>query len=216
GIRRRCRRRTRSRPDHRRLPVIGGTALLARRACRRRCQRCPGGRQPGVQEPRIDGIAIAAPSGAACWIEPADLDADGEQSLAGWWSDPARHKILHDAKGQLHAVMAHGWTPDGVVADTAIAAYLLRPDQRTYDLSDLAVRHLNQQLGNVAEDSGQLTLDDAAEATAAVERAGAVRDLWPVLDRDLAAGNAQYLLQTIEMPIMMILARMERTGIAID
>jgi len=171
---------------------------------------------PGVQEPRIDGIAIAAPSGAACWIEPADLDADGEQSLARWWSDPGRHKLLHDAKGQLHAVMAHGWTPDGVVADTAIAAYLLRPDQRTYDLSDLAVRHLNRQLGNVAEESGQLTLDDAAEAAAAVERAGAVRDLWPVLDRDLAAGNAQHLLQTIEMPIMMILARMERTGIAID
>src|SRR5699024_1660013 len=113
-------------------------------------------------------------------------------------------------------VLSNGSPTDRPHPATPTAAYLLRPDQRTYDLSHLAVRHHNRQLGNVAEESGQLTLDDAAEATAAVERAGAVRDLWPVLDRDLAAGNAQHLLHTIEMPIMMILARMERTGIAID
>ena len=45
------------------------------------------------------------------------------------------------------------------ITDTALAAYLARPDQRSYDLTDLALRYLHRELRVDEPDDGQLTLD---------------------------------------------------------
>ena len=51
----------------------------------------------------------------------------------------------------------------GLVSDTALAAYLARPDQRSYDLADLTLRYLKRELARAAdvdEDQGELLFDD--------------------------------------------------------
>ena len=66
------------------------------------------------------------------------------RSRAG--ADPERHKAMHDAKGPLLALWARGWDLAGLTSDTQLAAYLTRPDQRTFDLADLTIRYLKREL----------------------------------------------------------------------
>ncbi len=88
-----------------------------------------------------------------------ELAEGDEQVLAAWLADPGKPKVLHDAKGPMLALHARGLRLGGLVSDTALAAYLALPGQRSFDLADLALRYLHRELRTDAEDSGQLTLD---------------------------------------------------------
>ena len=166
----------------------------------------------------LTGLAIAAPGGAAAFIDPTALTEADEKALGAWLADPDRPKALHDAKGPMHALAARGLTLAGLTSDTALAAYLALPGQRTFDLADLALRYLNRELHDAEPASGQLTLDtDAAEAaTALAQRAQATAELAAALDRDLADRGATQLLADVELPLVGVLADMERAGIAAD
>ncbi|HST84760.1 MAG TPA: DNA polymerase I [Kineosporiaceae bacterium] len=165
-------------------------------------------------------------AGAAAFIDLVTADEQALQAIADWLLDPARPKVLHDAKGPLTALVDRGLPVAGLIGDTALAAYLCLPDQRSYDLADLTLRHLGRQLK--AEESvpnEQLTLliegeSDAdgseVEAEAAMVRARAVIDLWLSLQADLAERGAARLLEAVELPLVPVLQRMERAGIAID
>ena len=173
----------------------------------------------GVARPvgaRLDTVTLATEAGVALWLRVDDLDPADDAALAAWLADAERPKVLHDAKGQLHALRAQGWPTRGVVADTALAAYLVRPDQRSYDLGDLAVRYLKRDLSS-ADDSGQLAFDDdTAGAEADAQRARAALDLWSVLRGELEASEGLALLHELELPLVDVLGAMEAVGIAID
>ncbi|HLR95358.1 MAG TPA: DNA polymerase I, partial [Jiangellaceae bacterium] len=165
-------------------------------------------------------LGLAAPDGAGAWVEVGDLDADDDTALAEWLSDSAFGKVLHDAKGQAHALGARGWMLDGLVRDTAIAAFIARPGQRSYDLADLVVRFVGRELR--PQETGaaaQLSLDGADEHDAGVDdavRARAVVDLAAALDTELGKGGGVDLLEQVEIPLVGVLGEMERTGIAAD
>ena len=166
----------------------------------------------------LTGIAIAAADGAGAYIDPTELTPADDAALATWLASAAAPKAMHDAKGPMHAFASHGLVLAGLTSDTALAAYLALPGQRTFDLADLALRYLGKELRDVPE-SGQLTLDSSAEdesATALVLRARATSDLAAALDADLERRGAARLLQEIELPLVDVLAQMERTGIAAD
>ncbi|MVA77275.1 DNA polymerase I [Auraticoccus sp. F435] len=175
----------------------------------------------------VRGLAIASVDGAACWLDVAALAPDDEQALVAWLADPEQAVTLHDAKGPLLAIWSRGWELARLESDTQLAAYLLRPDQRSFDLADLCVRHLKRELRiDVEPDSPQDTLDfseagdDTSGADAAVNasmvRARAVIDLAEVLDEELARRDSVGLLRDVELPLLRTLAGMERTGIAVD
>jgi DNA polymerase-1 len=171
----------------------------------------------------LTGIALASPDGAAAYLDPERLSPDDDAALAAWLADPSVPKATHDIKGPVLALREHGWTIAGVSSDTQLAAYLLRPDQRTFDLADLALRYLHLALrSNVEEESGQLTLDggldEADDALAEVEtlRATAVKDLATAFDTELERGGAAKLLAELELPLTFVLADMEQVGIATD
>ena len=173
----------------------------------------------------LTGVALAGDDDAA-WFDPVDLDAADETAVAQWLADPAKPKVFHDAKPALLAFAAHGWELNGLSSDTALTAYLIRPDQRTYDLADLALRYLHRELRAETPDNGQLALDfgDAPDTTAAdslMLRARATLDLVGALSQELdrAASGEQggnRLLTELELPLVHVLAGMERTGIAAD
>ncbi|MGO4660544.1 DNA polymerase I [Terrabacter sp. 2TAF16] len=167
------------------------------------------------------GVAVAAPDGSAAWIDLQTLTPEGEAALGGWLEDAARPKAMHDAKGPIEALGARGWTLGGLTSDTQLAAYLVKPDQRTYHLDDLVLRNLHRELSGAAPTDGQGMLDfggDADEVAAQKEmvRATAVRDLAEVLDEQVAATGGEQLLAEVEIPLVGVLAGMERTGIAVD
>ncbi len=178
---------------------------------------------------RATGVALTGADGASAWFDLADdgIDETGRAHLATWLADPSRPKVLHDAKPALHALAARDLAVAGVVSDTALAAYLSRPDQRSYDLADLSVRHLQRDLrlgpdgdssaGPAGGGGDQLALDtgDGPDPSReAAVRAAAVLELSAVLDQELADRGGQRLMQDIELPLVGVLARMEATGIA--
>jgi DNA polymerase-1 len=165
-------------------------------------------------------LAVATGTGAAAYLDLTGLEATAEGALAAWLADPDRPKALHDAKGPMQALAARGLALAGLTNDTALSAYLVRPDQRSYDLADLVLRHLSRELSSDTESGGQglldFSADGEAEAKAAMVRARAVLDLAQALDVQLGETGGTALLADIELPLVNVLAAMERVGIAAD
>lgn len=167
----------------------------------------------------ISGIALATDNGAAGYIDPTELGETDEKALTSWLADPDRPKAIHEAKGPLLAFSARGWELAGVTSDTALAAYLALPGQRSFDLADLSLRYLRRELRAEDDQSGQLSLDGSTETELAqVEavRARAVVDLADALDADLERRGGARLLREVELPLVAVLAGMERRGVAVD
>jgi len=171
------------------------------------------------------GLALATEDEAAGYVDLVDCDAVGLEALGAWLADPLRPKVFHDAKGPMTALRARGLPVSGIVGDTALAAYLCRPDQRSFDLADLTLRHLNRELRAEAGQPPaheQLTLDtgdgdgDIDTGETAMVRARAVLELSQVLDRELVERGGDRLLREVELPLVDVLARMETAGIAVD
>ncbi|MGH3168357.1 MAG: 5'-3' exonuclease H3TH domain-containing protein, partial [Trebonia sp.] len=128
----------------------------------------------------LTGVAVATPDGAGAYMDPEALTPADEKALAAWLASAGHPKAFHDAKGPMHAFEARGFVLDKVTSDTALAAYLALPGQRTFDLSDLVLRYLGKELRDDATETGQLTLDGSGEqesATTLVLRARATLDL---------------------------------------
>ncbi|RKW81926.1 DNA polymerase I [Corynebacterium diphtheriae] len=144
-----------------------------------------------------------------------DLDADDDQAFAQWIASDSP-KYLHEAKAVFHMLAGRGYTLNGIEHDTAIAGYLLRPGQRTYDLKDVYQRHLQRQLGGGSSESGQLSLLDAPDAQELGDSAVAILELSKSLTAQLQAIDAYELYREMELPLVGVLARMEATGICVD
>jgi DNA polymerase-1 len=168
---------------------------------------------------RVDGLAFADGAGAAAYLDVAELSPEDDAALAGWLADPSRPKLLHDAKGPELALEAQGWMLAGLRTDTALAAYLVAPDQRSYALADLTLRHLKRELRQESDgDQGLLFGDGEGDEVAetAMLHARAVIDLAEALDGEVEASGGARLLAEVELPLLHLLAGLERTGIAVD
>ena len=108
--------------------------------------------------------------------------------------------VFHDSKTAMHRLDEAGIYCDRIVFDTALAAYDLNPSQSDYPVSKLATNFL----GTSVED------EDAAAC------AEAIWLLRPVLEKELAERGMTGLYRDIELPLCMVLYRMEKRGIAID
>ncbi|MEZ2189645.1 DNA polymerase I [Corynebacterium sp. CCM 9204] len=171
---------------------------------------------PGAGD--IDAVAFVDAERKALVVEVADLSPEEESALAKWVSSNAP-KYLHGAKAAWHMFAGRNMELEGIEHDTAIAAYLLRPGQRTYALGDVLQRHLQRQLdgSHSANGAGQLSLLDVHEDhTGLLAEAEAVADLAAVLTEALEEINSFALYRELELPLISVLARMEHVGIAVD
>ncbi|MEU1176102.1 DNA polymerase I [Streptomyces sp. NPDC005820] len=163
-------------------------------------------------------VALATADGPAAWFDPSQLDEADESAWAAWLADGDRPKVLHNAKGAMRVCAEHGWSVAGVSMDTALAAYLVKPGRRSFDLDALSLEYLGRELAPAAAADGQLAFgaDDGAEAEALMVQARAILDLGEAFRGKLEEVGAADLLQDMELPTSVLLARMERHGIAAD
>jgi DNA polymerase-1 len=170
----------------------------------------------------LTGLALATPDGGNAYLDPTALTEDDERALAAWLADPQTPKALHDAKGPINALAARGLAFQGLTSDTALAAYLALPGQRSFDLADLAERYVNRRLTGTGDTTvGQLAFDtdtdgDVEAANALAQRARATAELADALDAVLQQRGATDLLADVELPLVGVLADMEQAGIAAD
>ncbi|WP_338598435.1 DNA polymerase I [Saccharopolyspora sp. SCSIO 74807] len=168
-------------------------------------------------------LALVNQHGAGVYADVTELTPDDEKALVDWLADPALPKAAHDVKGPLHAIRNRGWELAGLTSDTALAAYLVRPGQRSFDLPDLVVRYLQREL-RAEQDGGdgQLSLladeeqEKANAAAAELVRARAVGELADALDSELSAIDSAGLLTDLELPLLEVIGELEAAGIAVD
>ena len=167
-------------------------------------------------------LAIVAADGDGRYLDTAELHPDDEAALASWLADPEVPKALHEAKLAMHDLEGRGWTLRGVTSDTALAAYLVRPGQRSFALDDLSLRYLKRELARITLSSNSfrcsMTADgvDEQAVQTSILRASAVMDLADALDEELARIDSSSLLGDMELPVQRVLAEMETAGIAVD
>nr|MDQ3989790.1 DNA polymerase I [Actinomycetota bacterium] len=168
----------------------------------------------------LESLALAGADGEGGHLETAELTPQDEAALGRWLADPTAPKAVHDAKVLLHAVRARGWTLEGLTSDTALAAYLVRPGQRSFELADLVLRYLERELRAETGEEEQPSLfegeDAAARAAEEILRARAVAQLADALDTELDAIEGRELLTDLELPLLGVLADLEAAGIAVD
>ncbi len=127
-------------------------------------------------------------------------------------------KISRDAKHDMVLLAGAGIEPRGFVFDTMLASYLLDAGERNHTLGELAQRYLEHSMS--APPQMAAGDDPAAAALLAAQTAGEEIDvtlrLAPILTKRLQEENLERLLVDLEMPLAVVLADMERTGIRVD
>ncbi len=164
------------------------------------------------------GLGLAAEA-ATAYIDLEGLDAEAEAELGRLLGSSDYKLAIHDYKAGYKLLAARGIELGPVVDDTMISAYLIQPDRRSHELADIAQHHLRIQLAaDAPAESGQQVLDlGGARSSAPVVRAAyVVRELGIYLTGQVLERGASTLLADMELPLSVVLARMERVGIAVD
>jgi DNA polymerase-1 len=170
----------------------------------------------------VKSITLAA-QGIAGYVEVSTMDESDERALASWLADDERAKAGYDVKSAVNGFAARGWRTAGLTSDTALAAYLVRPGQRSFALDDLVLRYLKRELrADGGGEEKQMSLldteesDDAALVEAELLRAQAIAELADALDAELDKIDGTKLLRELELPLLLVLAELEQVGIAVD
>ena len=136
----------------------------------------------------------------------------------------ARHpKVGHNIKFDLLVLAGAGIELDGLAFDTMLAAYLLEAAQRPLGLKDLAFSRLGLELAPIQDLIGrgrsQVTMAEVPVGAATIYAcadADASLRLRQQLEPELRQQGLWQLFTDVEMPLVPVLARMERTGVALD
>ena len=176
------------------------------------------------------GISLAIQEGEAFYI-PVGHKHEKKQlalqtvinALRGPFTDPAIQKIGHNLKYDYLILRNNGLETTPLSFDTMIAAWVIEPRSRRLGLKKMAEAELNVKMTHIEELIGsgkkQLTMDVVAIEDVA-PYAGADAEiplrLEKILTERLSANQLRNVFESIEMPLVPVLADMEYIGIAVD
>jgi DNA polymerase-1 len=133
------------------------------------------------------------------------LDAPGiKEALL----DPTLPKDIHDLKAIHRALQPHGITLAGVRNDVMLLSYLVNPTHGSHTLADVTARFTNRALAQITK--GVVSKDLLPEAANAVQR------LAPILRAEIETSKVTNVYDTIDLPLVSVLLRMEQAGVRID
>lgn len=154
------------------------------------------------------GVAFSWGEGAAAFVPREHLAA-----LMPLLHDPKKIKIGHDLKRDLHYL----WRDiDGPLEDVMVASYLLAPGSRAHELPDLVFEHFGRELAPPPLQGALLAPLVADVYKQACEEADLIWQLRSRLLTELEARSQTKLFHEIEMPLIPVLAAIERYGVRVD
>lgn len=118
--------------------------------------------------------------------------------------ESGRPVIGHGIKPFYNWTYGQGWAPQSPAFDTELAAYLLNPGRSDYDLADLARIH------GLGEYPG------SNDGEHVIHRAAVLPQLKAKMEEALAEQGMLELYRDVDHPLVLILAKMESNGIAIN
>jgi DNA polymerase-1 len=117
----------------------------------------------------------------------------------------------------------HGITVRGVAFDTMVASYLANPLKRNHNLDDIAVDYLGIRkitteslIGSGKKQISMAEVPLESIANYAAEDADCVYRLKPILSEKMEEAGLGKLFRDVEMPLCLVLARMEMNGVNLD
>ncbi len=176
------------------------------------CLLSPG---PGVQAD-VQGIALSAGDKTA--FIPLDVHAYMRPIIA-LLHDPTRTKVVHDLKSTLLAFHRIGVTLAGPYLDTMVADYLLNPNRRDHQLETIALEVLDHRLGTGKKNNDapkSLFDEDTGSREEATEVASVLAKLAQPMTERLSEQGSLTLFTDVEMPLVPVLAEIERNGFLLD
>jgi len=164
----------------------------------------------------VKGIALSA-GGKTAYI-PIDVHAYMRPIIAVL-HDRAHTKVVHDLKATLLAFHRIGITLAGSYLDTMVADYLLNPNRRDHSLDTIAMEAIGHRLGPHqagAKAPQSLFDEDTGSREEATEQAAVLAKLAPAMTERLTGQGSLTLFQEVEMPLVPVLAEIERNGFLLD
>ena len=180
----------------------------------------------------IVGVSLCCGAAKACYIPLAhtgggaheQLDADRTLTALGKvLSDGTLKKFGHDTKTAALALARRGIALKGEVSDIMLAAYILDPSRRGYDLTDLVQEQYGRTISSRTDLTGSgakaipfdtVSVDHAAPY--ASRRADFIFRLAPLLAGRMEEAGLKKLFDDVEMPLVGVLAAMEKRGVLLD
>ena len=181
---------------------------------------------------RIVGISFATEPGRAAYVPLAHDYGDAPEQLPlaevlaklrPWLEDPARPKVGQNIKYDLHVFANAGITVQGYLHDTMLQSYVLEA-HKPHGLESLADRHLGRKGLSYEDVCGKgvnqipfAQVDVALATTYSGEDSEMTlqvhQRLWPQVEND---AGLRYVYEHIELPVSVVLERVERHGVLID
>ncbi|HXF92932.1 MAG TPA: DNA polymerase I [Nitrospiraceae bacterium] len=217
------------------VDTVGDTDMVALQCV---CSGADGTPEPAGVRAILQGLAVSVSNGVTVFAappHPESLRAGRPdpvhallEPLADLLQSPTRLKAVHDLKLALLALGRAGWELGPPWFDTMIADYLLNPNRRSHSLETVAMDLLGYRLG-----VGQATAstenetsrrlfdepgDEAEQRTAelAAESASVILRLVPLQKERLQEQGSWRLFEDVEMPLVPVLAEIERNGFLLD
>ncbi|MDR5868306.1 DNA polymerase I [Halomonas koreensis] len=184
-------------------------------------------------EAEIVGVGLSLAPGEAAYIPlahdyldaPAQLDRRAVlEALTPLWTDAGKAKIGQNLKYDISVLARHGIEVEGELEDTMLESYVLDSTATRHDMDSLALKYLGEKTVSFEDIAGkgakQLTFNQVALEQAAPYACEDV-DITLRLHRELrprieAEGRLAEVLDTLERPLIRVLSRMERGGVALD
>ncbi|MGU3779786.1 DNA polymerase I [Burkholderia metallica] len=181
---------------------------------------------------RLVGLSFSVEPGKAAYLPVAHRGPDMPEQLPldevlarlkPWLESADRKKVGQHLKYDAQVLANYGIALNGIEHDTLLESYVLE-SHRTHDMDSLALRHLGVKTIKYEEVAGkgakQIGFDEVALAQAAeyaAEDADVTLQLHHALYPQVAReAGLERVYREIEMPVSLVLRKMERTGVLID
>ena len=176
-------------------------------------------------EAKLVGLAFSWEKGQGFFLPLPENDDEAKatlEKLKPFFESETIEKTGHNLKYDLKVLSRYGITVSGKLFDTMIAHYLINPDMR-HSMDVLAETYLHYTPKSQSELIGKgktlisltkVGSEDLKEY--AVEDADVINQLKTVFEKSLEENEATKLFETIEIPLLVVLADMETEGIRLD
>ncbi|MCD8265599.1 MAG: DNA polymerase I, partial [Prevotellaceae bacterium] len=170
---------------------------------------------------KLVGLSFSVSKGEA-WYVPA-RDVRVAEEFRPFYENPSILKVGQNLKYDLLVLENYGIHLQGPMFDTMIAHYLVSPELR-HSMDDMAEHYLNYQTIHIEELIGQKGKKQKSMADLLPERvyeyacedADITLQLKSLLEKEMKEKGVDGLFRQVEMPLMPVLAGMERNGVRID
>ncbi|MBS0208169.1 MAG: DNA polymerase I [Planctomycetes bacterium] len=163
-------------------------------------------------------VPVRGPAGAKLIAPEVALAA-----LRPLLEDATIKKIGQNLKYDMLVLRTQGVELQGLAFDTMVASYLLEAGERNHNLDELSARYLNHKtitidelIGSGRNQKRMDEVDTQLVSDYASEDADVPVRLLPILQQKLAEAQLEPLFQSLEMPLVEVLAELEFNGIRVD